>query len=242
MVKSSVIYIFCVLATFNVYAQKEKKAIFSYVTINVGTFLATQTKIESNETGKLLENFNSPGVSFGLTYTAEKSHFFMSGGLNARILPVGYQILIKNKDLTGNPANIGSDDLLIKSSEYFFQILSVPLKIGYQTLENKAKQKFWVNAGIEANFTSSQGLDAGYMRTETNPTTYPTFILGGGVSKVQKNGDQLRFGLEYNISNTTIVNGTYNVTLRNSSANGTFSDTGTYIGFNFAYAFKLKKT
>jgi hypothetical protein len=222
----------------------------AYISLNAGTFLATQTKIESEETGKILEKYTTPGVSFGVSYILENPHLFYSGSLAARILPFGYQFTIKKKDRFDKEGLIY--DYQDKLSDYYFDVLSIPLKIGYQTLENKAKQKFWLSVGLEANFTTEMSLSTGYLssgnnsplidlQTESLKQVYPTFSLGGGVSKVQKNGNQLKFGLEYNISNTNIIDGNYTVNLKNSTTNGTYRDTGTYIGFNFAYAFKLKK-
>lgn len=247
MVKVILLAVTLLSGYLNCYSQSLIRNKTPYIAINAGTFFATQTKIESDETGKLLETFNSPGVSFGLSYIVEDPHLFYSGSLAARILPTGYKLLIRNKDLTGTPDQIGTFDVLFRQSEYFFSVLSIPVRIGYQTLENDAKQKFWVNTGIETNFISPAGLILGSSRSHINLETesiakvYPTFILGGGISKVHKNGDQLKFGLEYNISNTNILYGNYTVNLKNSSVNGTYRDTGTYIGFNFAYVFKLNK-
>lgn len=246
MVKS--IYFFLIIINFYcAYSQTSKTSLFSSISLNAGTFFAAQTKIESEETAKLLEKYSTPGISFGLSYILEKPHLFYSGGLAARILPVGFKLLIKNKDLIGKPEDIGTYDVLFNVSEYYYDIFSIPLKIGYQTIENNAKQKFWIATGIEANFTTEMGLSMGSssstidLETESYQKAYPTFSLEGGVSKVQKNGDQLKFGLEYNISNTNIIDGAYTVNLKNSTVNGTYRDTGTYIGFNFAYVFKLKK-
>nr|MBC7614184.1 hypothetical protein [Pseudopedobacter sp.] len=232
------------------YAQSSKSPALSYLSINVGTFFATQSKIESEETGNILDNYTSPGVKLSLNYSLEKSHLFYSGGLAARILPFGYQFLIKKKDRLDQSGI--TYDYQDRFSEYYFYILSLPFKIGYQTLENKAKQKFLFNTGIELNFTTEMSLSTGYLSSGNNPPlidvetesyqkAYPTFSLEGGISKVQKNGNQLKFGLEYNISKTNIIDGHYTVNLKNSTTNGTYRDTGTYLGFNFAYVFKLKK-
>lgn len=246
MIKSIFSTVILILLNLCLYSQTGTNNKSGYISLNAGTFFATQTKIESAETAKLLENYTTPGVSFGLSYIVEKPHLFYSGSLAARILPVGHKLLIKNKDALGRPENIGTYDIFFKSSEYYFMVFSIPLKIGYQTLENNARQKFWIITGIETNFSSPAGLSVGSsnsvdVRTESFAKVYPSFILGGGVSKVHKNGDQLKFGLEFNVSNINVIEGDYTVNLKDRTVTGTYRDTGTYLGFNFAYVFKLKK-
>ena len=250
MIKSILSTVILVLLNICLYSQTGTNTKSSYISLNTGGFLPTKTQIESEQTGKVLEKYTTPGINFGLSYILEAKHLFYSGGLAARILPIGYRFTVKKEDRFDNGGL--TFDYQDKTTDYYFNVLSIPLKLGYQTLENNAKQRFWVSMGVETNFTTEKSLGTGFLSSGNNPTlidleaettnqVYPTFSLAGGISKVHKNGDYLKFGLEYNISNTNVINGNYIVNLKDRTINGTYRDTGTYIGFTFAYVFKLKK-
>lgn len=248
MVKSS-IYFLLLISSLKSFSQN-KILSSSYIEIETKVFLAAQTVIESSQTGKILENYVTPSAGLGFNYIIQNKHLTYSAGLASRILPIGYQFTVKKEDRFPKEGLIF--DYQDKLSEYYFRVFSIPLKIGYQTLENRAKQKFWFSGGIETNVTSDKSLGTSFLSSGNNPPLidvetetvnqiYPSFSLGGGISKIHKNGDELKFGLEYNISNTNIIDGNYIVNLKNRTVTGIYRDTGTYIGFNFAYVFKLKK-
>jgi hypothetical protein len=134
-----VINISVILLSLNTYAQKPK--LLSNIGLTAGTFFSTQTKIENEETGNILNNYKQLGIKFGLNYSLENSHLLYSGGLSAGILPLGYQFLIKKEDRFDNGGT--TYDYQDRLSDYSFYILSLPFKIGYQTLKNNANQKFW---------------------------------------------------------------------------------------------------
>jgi len=215
----------------------------SYFTIHLGSFFNLNNKFENYQTIRVLERFNTPGVNAGISYEIEKKHVTLSGGIKYRLIPFGYQYTIYDEQTNTNFNN----SQFYRRSEYFNKMSSLPLKIGYQTLENKAKQRFWFNFGLEPNFSSksSYNYSGPYVQfnTYTKNKTFLFYNLGVGITKIQQNGHQLKFGLNLNVntSSTAYILGDYTVSLKDRTISGIFLSSATNVGMDFSYAFKKKK-
>lgn len=240
------------------FAQTDSLKFNKYVKISIGAFNPYQTKIENFNSGKILEYYKTPGVSFSYQLEYQKQHLFFSSGINFRILPAGYQFTIRNQDLFNR--EFFSNDFEYKISEYFYGIYSIPFLVGYQTNLNKAKQRVWVNSGIEINTIRSGQLESSVSYDDANSNTFKivdfisvsdtkgpkakyflTYHLGLGLTSVLKGGNQMKYGLRLNISNQNLIDGIYQVNLKDRVETGTYRDTGSFYGFEVSYLFKKNK-
>ena len=230
-----------------------------YIKISLGAFNPYQTKIENANSGKILEYYKTPGVNLSLQLEYQQQHLVFSSGINFRILPAGYQFIIRNQDLF-NRQNFVSD-FEFQISEYFYGIYSVPFLIGYQTNFNKAKQRAWINSGIEINSIRSGQLTSNVSYDDANSNTFKvvdfisvsdtdgpkakyflTYHLGLGFTSVLKAGNQIKYGLKLNVSNENLIDGRYQVNLKNRVETGTYRDNGSFYGFEVSYSFKKNKS
>ena len=229
-----------------------------YFKIGIGGFNPYQTKIENFNSGKILENYKTPGVNISFQSEYQKEHLFFSSGINFRILPTGYKFTIRNADLFNRENYIF--DFEDKISEYFYGIYSIPLVVGYQTKSNKSNQRLWLNGGIEINSIRSGELRSSFLYDDENSNTYSvveftsisdtkgpnakyflTYHLGLGLTSLLKGGNQFRYALRLNISNQNIIDGRYQVNLNDRVETGTFRDNGSFYGFEVSYSFKKNK-
>jgi hypothetical protein len=65
--------------------------------------------------------------------------------------------------------------------------------------------------------------------------------LGLGLTSVLKGGNQMKYGLRLNISNQNLIDGIYQVNLKDRVETGTYRDTGSFYGFEVSYLFKKNK-
>lgn len=252
------LFLLLFLYKINVSAQTDSLKFNKYVKISIGAFNPYQTKIENFNSGKILEYYKTPGVNFSYQLEYQKKHLFFSSGINFRILPTGYQFTIRNQDLFNR--ELFSNDFEYKISEYFYGIYSVPFLYGYQTNLNKAKQRVWVNGGIEINSIRSGQLESRISYDDANSNTFKivefisvsdtkgpkakyflTYHLGLGLTSVFERGNQLKYGLRLNISNENLIDGSYQVNLKDRLETGTYRDTGSFYGFEVSYLFKKNK-
>lgn len=252
------LFLLLFLYKINVSAQTDSLKFNKYVKISIGAFNPYQTKIENFNSGKILEYYKTPGVNFSYQLEYQKQHLFFSSGINFRILPAGYQFIFRSKDLINSTSL--TLDINEKISEYFYGIYSVPFLFGYQTNLNKAKKRVWVNGGIEINSIRSGELTSRYSYVDKDKNTYEivdfisvsdtngpkakyflTYHLGLGLASVFESGNQLKYGLRLNISNENLIDGSYQVNLKDRLETGTYRDTGSFYGFEVSYLFKKNK-
>ena len=255
---------FSLLLLLFLYCQKSFGQIDSlkfdkYIKFSLGAFNPYQTKIENVNSGKILEYYKTPGVNLSLQLEYQKEHLFFSSGINFRILPAGYQFIIRNKDLFNRENFV--NDFEFQISEYFYGIYSVPFLIGYQTNFNKPRQRAWINGGIEINSIRSGQLTSNVSYDDANSNTYKvvdfisvsdtkgpnakyflTYHLGIGLTSVLEGGNQLKYGLRLNVSNENLIDGRYQVNLKNRVETGTYRDNGSFYGFEVSYSFKKNKS
>nr|MBC7614186.1 hypothetical protein [Pseudopedobacter sp.] len=227
----------------------------SFISIHAGSFINVSTVLQGDQTIKILDRYNTPGITAGLSYDHEKKHLTFSAGIGGRIIPFGFQTIVQRKDL--EPTDFAFD-FVIKNSQYDHILANIPLKIGYQTLANKSNQKFWVNTGISINFSGEKAESYSYGYTPTNSNQSLTFLsfksnsqkrtfiaydLGLGITQVKKNGNQIKFGLNLyaNVSGIDFINAKYIVNLKDKSYTGSYHLPASAVGFNIAYSFKQHK-
>ena len=255
---------FSLLLLLFLYCQKSFGQIDSlkfdkYIKFSLGAFNPYQTEIENLNSGKILEYYKTPGFNLSLQLEYQKKNLFFSSGINFRILPSGFKFTIRKKDLF-NAENFVSD-FEDKISEYFYGIYSVPFLIGYQKSFNNLKQKFWINSGIEFNSIRSGELRSNFLYDDENSNTYSvvdyisvsdtdgpkakyflTYHFGVGLTSVLKGGNQLKYGLRLNVSNENLIDGRYQVNLKDRVETGTYRDNGSFYGFEVSYSFKKNKS
>lgn len=243
----------------NSFAQTDSIKFQKFIKIGIGAFNPYQTKIENLNSGKILDYYKTPGVNLSLQLEYQKKHLFFSSGVNFRILPAGYQFIIKNKDLFNRENFV--NDFEFQISEYFYGIYSVPFLIGYQTNFNKYTQRAWINGGIEINSIRSGQLTSNVSYDDANSNNFKvidffsvsdtngpqakyflTYHLGLGLTSVLKVGNQIKYGLKLNISNQNLIDGRYQVNLKNRVETGTYRDNGSFYGFEVSYLFKKNKS
>lgn len=254
-IKHFTLLLFCLFISLISFAQELQIGSNSYVSLHTGTFININNQIEGTRTIKILERYNTPGFLAGISYDYEKKHLTLSAGLNAKIIPFGFQTTIKKTDL--EPSDFAFD-FFIKRSQYIYILPSLPLKIGYQTLPNKANQKFWINTGLEINFSMAKSENYSYAYTPTGANqsttilsfisstekrTYLGYNIGFGIAQIQKDGHQLKFGLNLNANLSAIdyIHGDYTVKLKNQTINGSYHSTGSNVGLSINYCFNLKE-
>ncbi|TKB98681.1 hypothetical protein [Pedobacter cryophilus] len=255
MKKNNIVLLLLLISFTKIRAQESSDKPNSYINFNIGSFINLGSSINSLQTNKIFEEFNTPGVQAGLSYEVEKKHLLFSGGISLRIVPYGYKGTIQLKDLQPNNERFG---YFFANSRYVYFLPSLPFKITYQTNPNLANQRFWFSAGVELNFsnTKEDNYSVSYNPTNSNqPTnllifnsasqkqTFLALNIGTGITKIQKNGDQLRFGLNFNGSYvaTALIKGDYIVNLKDETITGTYLSNGSYLGVTIAYAYKTKK-
>lgn len=236
-------------------AQESSEKSVSYINFNIGSFINLGNSINSKQTNKIFEEFNTPGVQAGLSYEIERKKFLLSGGLNIRIVPYGYKGIIQLNDL--QPKN-ERFPYFFANSRYVYYLPSLPFKFTYQTKTNLAQQRFWFSIGTELNFSnfkeddfsvsynstnSSQPVELLVFNTSIQKQTFLAVNFGTGITKIQKNGDQIRFGLNLNANyvGSALIKGDYLVNLKNETINGTYSSNGSNFGLSIAYALKQDK-
>lgn len=248
-----------VFIRFNSYSQTDSTKFNKYVKIGFGTFIPYQTNIDNFKSGKILEHYKTPGVNLSIQLEYQKDHLFFSSGINYRILPSGYKALIRSQELF-NSTSLTSD-IDFKVSEYFYGIYSVPILLGYQTKIKNDKQKVWINGGIEINSLRSGILTNRLSYVDVNNNVYEiidfvsvsdtkgpkaryflTYHFGLGLTSVLKVGNQIKYGLKLNISNQNLIDGRYQVNLKNRVETGTYRDNGSFYGFEVSYSFKKNKS
>lgn len=227
----------------------------SYISINAGSFINVSTILQGDQTIKILDKYNTPGITAGLSYDYEKKHLILSAGLGGRIIPNGFQTVIQKKDLN---ATDFAFNFIIKKSFYDHILTNIPLKIGYQTNANKSNQKFWINTGLSINFSTKKDVSYSFSYTPSNSSqsetilefdnitekrTFVAYDLGLGMTQVQKNGNQIKFGFSIfsNISGINYLDGKYLVNLKNQSYSGYYRLPASAVGFNIFYSFKQHK-
>ena len=203
----------------------------------------------------IFETYNTPGAQAGLSYDIEKNHFLFSGGFSVKLVPYGYRGIIQLEDLQPNNERL---PYYFSNSRYVYFLPSLPIKVTYQTNLNKTNQRFWFSLGSELTFsnTKEDNFSVFYNSTNSNQPinllqfnsnsikqTFLALNIGTGITKIQKNGDQLRFGLNANASYIadSFIKANYTVNLKDETIRGTYRLNGSNFGVTIAYAYKTKK-
>lgn len=245
-----------ILLSFNkIVAQESSYKSNHYLNFNIGSFISVGSGIDSRQTNKIFEEYNTPGAQAGLSYDIEKNHFLFSGGLSVKLVPYGYKGTIQIEDLQPNNERFG---YYFANSRYVYFLPSLPFKLTYQTNPNKAQQRFWFSLGAELAFSnpkednysvsynstnSNQPINLLEFNSNSDKQTFLALNIGTGITKIQKNGDQLRFGINANASYiaNSFIRANYTVNLKDETINGTYRSNGSNFGITIAYARKVRK-
>jgi hypothetical protein len=243
------------IAIVKIQAQESGDKTNNYINFNIGSFINIGTSIDSRQTNKIFETYNTPGAQAGLSYDIEKNHFLFSGGFSVKLIPYGYKGTIQLEDLQPNNERF---PYYFANSRYVYFLPSLPVKITYQTNPNRANQRFWFSLGTELAFSnpkednysvsynptnSNQPINLLEFNSKSDKQTFLALNLGTGITKIQKNGDQLRFGINANASYITssLIKANYTVNLKDETIRGTYRLNGSNFGVTIAYAYKANK-
>jgi hypothetical protein len=243
------------IAIVKIQAQESFNKSNKYINFNIGSFISIGSNINSRQTNKIFEEYNTPGAQAGLSYDIEKKHFIFSSGLSVKLVPYGYKGTIMLEDLQPNNERF---PYYFANSRYVYFLPSLPLKLTYQTNPNKAQQRFWYSLCAELTFSnakednynltynstnSNQPINLFQFNSNSNKQTFLALNLGTGITKIQKNGDQLRFGINANASYIagSFIKANYIVNLKDEIITGTYSSNGSNFGITMAYAYKTNK-
>ena len=256
LMKGNKLLILILIISFNkIEAQESSNKSNSYINFNIGSFISIGSSIDSRQTNKIFETYNTPGAQAGLSYDVEKKHLLFSGGLNVKLVPYGYKGVIMLEDLQPINERFGYP---FTNSRYVYFLPSLPFKLTYQTNPNLANQRFWFGFGAELTFSNARedNYSVSYNSTNSNQPinllqfnsfskkmTFFAWNLSSGITKIQKNGDQLRFGVNLNVSYVAdnFVQANYIVNLKDETIAGIYRMNGSNFGVTIAYAYKRNK-
>lgn len=225
----------------------------NHISINLSRLEASKGSIKRTTGNYPLSSSVVPGVKLGLLYHIHfNTQYSLITGAEATVIGTNFILTINQ--------NSFSPQL---TQDYFFNgkhtraynlILSLPVVM---------EKRFWYNnknfiaadLGIKLNYSSGADYDISdaivedvnnnFFKTfelnvdaNNNAKPWVSYFLSAAHSWRLKNNNYLQLGIQYNLSFTKYINGSYSITIPDQSlTSGSYTATGTYTAICLSYIF-----